>query len=91
MATMIHGHDGHTPDQAFGYGCHAHTFDPHVWLQTLTSIGGGYALMANRRLAFLVDACEGEDLTSVMAQIVGQPERQEAIKAAIERRQTGEG
>lgn len=41
-------------------------------------------------LAFLVDDCDGDDLTSVMAQIVGKPERQDAIKAAIERRQNGE-
>lgn len=68
----------------------ADTFDPAIWLRTLTAIGGGYALMAGRRLAFLVDACDGETLTSVMAQIVGQPERQEAIKATIERRQLGD-
>lgn len=65
-------------------------FDAAVWLQALTTIGGGYALMADRRLAFLVDDCDGDDLTSVMAQIVGKPERQDAIKAAIERRQNGE-
>ncbi|MGJ3629837.1 hypothetical protein AB5I41_28940 [Sphingomonas sp. MMS24-JH45] len=38
----------------------------------------------------MVDDCDGEALTSVMAQIVGQPERQEAIKTAIERRSFGE-
>jgi len=66
------------------------SFDPKAWLGTFAAIGGGYALMADRRLAFLVDACDGEDLTGVMAQIVGKPERQDAIKAAIERRQNGE-
>lgn len=65
-------------------------FDPRQWLNALASIGGGYALMSGRRLAFVVDECEGEALTSVMAQIIGQPERQEAIKAAIERRSFGE-
>jgi hypothetical protein len=66
------------------------SFDPKAWLGTFAAIGGGYALMADRRLAFVVDACDGEDLTGVMAQIVGQPERQDAIKAAIEQRQNGE-
>lgn len=64
-------------------------FDPAVWLSAFTAIGGGYALMVDRRLAFLVDECDGEDLTGIMAQIVGQPERQEAIKVAIERRSVG--
>lgn len=68
----------------------ASDFNPGLWLSALTSIGGGYALMSGRKLAFVVDECDGEALTSVMAQIIGQPERQEAIKAAIERRQFGE-
>ncbi len=65
-------------------------FDPRRWLSTFTAIGGGYALMADRRLTLLVDRCEGEELTSVMAQIVGHEDRQEAIKTAIEQRQIGE-
>ncbi|MEH3099810.1 hypothetical protein [Sphingomonas adhaesiva] len=68
----------------------APSFEPRLWLSALTAIGGGYALMSGRRLAFLVDDCDGEALTNVMAQIVGQPERQEAIKSAIERRNFGE-
>ena len=65
-------------------------FDPAVWLAALATIGGGYALMADRRLAFLVDDCDGDELAGVMSQIVGRAERQEAIKTAIERRQVGE-
>lgn len=65
-------------------------FNPALWLRAFTTIGGGYALMADRRLAFVVDECDGEMLTGVMAEIIGQPERQEAIKATIERRQVGE-
>jgi hypothetical protein len=65
-------------------------FDPQLWLSAFSEIGGGYALISGRKLAFLVDGCDGEPLTSVMAQIVGKPDRQEAIKAAIERRQNGE-
>lgn len=68
----------------------APTFDPGRWLEAFTGIGGGYALMSGRRLAFLVDECDAEDLTGIMAQIVGQPERQEAIKSAIERRSLGQ-
>jgi hypothetical protein len=65
------------------------SFDPKLWLEALTQIGGGYALMADRRLAFLVDHCDGAELTVVMSAIIGQQERQEAVKAAIERRQLG--
>jgi hypothetical protein len=65
-------------------------FDPQLWLSAFAEIGGGYALMSGRRLAFLVDGCDGEPLTSVMAQIVGHPDRQEALKATIERRQSGD-
>jgi hypothetical protein len=65
-------------------------FDPQLWLSAFAEIGGGYALMAGRRLVFLVEGCDGEPLTSVMAQIVGHPDRQEAIKATIERRQNGD-
>lgn len=66
-----------------------HVFEPNRWLRSLADIGGGYALMADRRLAFLVDDCDDEALTHVMAQVIGRPHRQEAIKAAIERRQLG--
>jgi len=66
------------------------SFDPTLWLDAFTRIGGGYALMADRRLAFVVQDCDGEDLARVMAQIIGDDERQQAIKAAIERRQCGE-
>ncbi len=65
-------------------------FDPRLWLSALTMVGGGYALAADRRLAFLVHDVGNEDLAPVMAQIIGQPERQEAVKAAIERRRNGE-
>jgi hypothetical protein len=64
-------------------------FDPKLWPEALTQIGGGYALMADRRLAFLVGQCDGAELTVVMSAIVGQQERQEAVKTAIERRQLG--
>ena len=65
-------------------------FDPEVWLNTFTSIGGGYALMADRHLAFIVAGCNGDDLARVMSQIVGSTDRQEAVKDTIERFQAGE-
>ena len=65
-------------------------FDLAAWLAALTTIGGGYALTSGRRLAFLVDGCDGEDLAIVMAHLIGQPDRQEAVKRAIEQRQNGE-
>lgn len=66
------------------------TFDPSLWLRAFTEIGGGYALMSGRRLHLIVNECDGDALTGMMAQIVGQPERQEAVKHAIELRQHGE-
>ena len=68
----------------------ADPFDPGLWLQALTEIGGGYALAAGRRLYLMVEHCDGEDLTGLMSQVIGQPERQEAIRCAIEQRQFGE-
>lgn len=69
---------------------HLETFDPAAWLAAMTQIGGGYALMSGRRLALMVDECHPEDLTTVMAPLIGRPERQEAIKLAIEQRQLGQ-
>jgi hypothetical protein len=66
------------------------SFEPRRWLDAFAEIGGGYALGADRRLAFLVRNCDGDKLTRAMAQIVGQAERQDALKTAIERRQLGE-
>lgn len=66
------------------------SFDPATWLSDLVQIGGGYALASGRKLWLVVDHCDYDDLTPVMAQIVGQPERQEAIKSAIERRSLGQ-
>lgn len=66
------------------------TFDPASWLHALVSIGGGYALASNRKLWLVVQECPAEDLTPVMAQIVGHPERVEAVRETIERRQNGE-
>ncbi len=68
---------------------HLDTFDPAAWLAAMNRIGGGYALMSGRRLALMVDDCQSEDLTTVMASLIGRPDRQEAIKAAIERKQLG--
>jgi len=66
------------------------TFDAASWLHALVSIGGGYALASNRKLWLVVQECPAEDLTPVMAQIVGHPDRVEAVRSTIERRQNGE-
>lgn len=65
-------------------------FDPAAWLSTLVQIGGGYALASGRKLWLVVDGCDRDELTPVMAQIVGQPERVEALRATIERRSLGQ-
>lgn len=65
-------------------------FDPRLWLSAFTSIGGGYALTPDRKLWLVVDACDDEELAACLSPLLGEPERQEAIKAAIEHRQFGE-
>ncbi len=66
------------------------TFDPSAWLAALVAIGGGYALASGRKLWLVVQDCPADELTPVMAQIVGQPERAEAIRRTIEAQQAGE-
>lgn len=65
-------------------------FNPRLWLDALTSIGGGYALGSDKRLFLLVDACPADELTGVMAQIVGNADRQDAVRHAITQHQIGE-
>lgn len=66
------------------------TFSPARWLHSLVQIGGGYALASDKRLWLVVAECPADELTSVMAQIVGHPDRQDAVRTVIERRQNGE-
>lgn len=70
-------------------GDHA-TFDPTGWLAALVAIGGGYALASGRKLWFVVQDCGEDELTTVMSHIVGKPDRVEALRWTIERRQAGE-
>jgi hypothetical protein len=67
------------------------TFNATVWLHNLVQIGGGYALASGRKLWLVVEHCPADELTSVMSQIVGHPDRVEAVRVTIERRQNGEG
>jgi len=66
------------------------TFDPAAWLHDLVSIGGGYALASDKRLWLVVADCPADELTDVMAQVVGYPDRQDAVRFTIERRQNGD-
>ena len=66
------------------------TFSPARWLHSLVQIGGGYALASDRKLWLVVAECPADELTSVMAQIVGHPDRQDAVRTVIEQRQNGE-
>lgn len=68
----------------------APTFDPDGWLSALVAVGGGYALASGRKLWLVVQDVPAADLTPVMAQLVGHPERVEAVRSTIERRQAGE-
>jgi hypothetical protein len=66
------------------------TFDPAAWLSALVAIGGGYALASGRKLWLVVNECPADELTPIMAQVVGRPDRIEAVRWTIERRQAGE-
>lgn len=68
-----------------------HAFDAPAWLASFVAIGGGYALASERKLWLVVEGCEADDLTPVMAQIVGHPDRAETIRRTIEAQQNGEG
>ena len=65
-------------------------FNPAHWLHSLVQIGGGYALASDKRLWPVVADCPADELTDVMSQIVGHPDRQDAVRLTIERRQNGE-
>ena len=67
------------------------SFTPAGWLDSFSSIGGGYALIAGRKLSLITQHCDAHALEGVMAQITGQPDRLEAVKHAIELHQCGEG
>ena len=69
---------------------HIGGFDPTRWLCSFTNIGGGYALTADGRLNLFVGDCDGEKLAQVMAAVAGHPDRQQALKSAIQQRQCGE-
>ena len=84
------GHDTHTFAMATGCCHHGNTFDPAAWLSALVAIGGGYALAAGRKLYLVVDDCDTYDLAPIVGQIIARPERVEAVRTAIERRQCGE-
>jgi hypothetical protein len=65
-------------------------FNASAWLHNLVQIGGGYALASGRKLWLVVEHCPADELTPLMAQIVGHPDRAEAVRVTIERRQNGE-
>jgi hypothetical protein len=66
------------------------SFDPAAWLSALVEIGGGYALASGRKLWLVVEECAAVDIEDVMRPLIGHPERIEAVRFAIERRQNGE-
>ncbi|WP_267395012.1 MULTISPECIES: hypothetical protein [unclassified Sphingomonas] len=65
-------------------------FSPAAWLHNLVQIGGGYALTTERKLWLVVEHCPSDELTPLMAQIVSNHDRVEAVRLMIERRQIGE-
>jgi hypothetical protein len=76
--------------QTNGAAAVAPTFDAAAWLSALVQIGGGYALASGRKLWLVVEDCDYDDLVSVMRPLIGNPDRAEAIRVAIERRQNGD-
>lgn len=67
----------------------APTFDPAGWLSALVSIGGGYALASGRKLWLVVEECATADIEDLMRPLIGHPDRVDAVRSAIERRQNG--
>ncbi len=54
---------------------HPASFNATAWLHALVQIGGGYALTSDRKLWLVIQDCPSDDLTPLMAQIVGHPDR----------------
>lgn len=69
---------------------HRAGFSPADWLHALVQIGGGYALTSDRKLWLVVKDCPTDDLTPLMAQLVGHPDRAEAVRQTIAQRHYGE-
>ena len=64
-------------------------FDPAAWLASFTAIGGGYALIAGRRVAFIIDPANTE-AANVVSEATGFAGRLDAVREMIERRQNRE-
>jgi hypothetical protein len=60
------------------------SFDARLWLDTFTTLGGGYVVYGERKIAFLVAGICALDLAMMMRVIAGRPERLEALKDAVE-------
>jgi hypothetical protein len=59
------------------------TFDPRDWLARYEQAGGGYALTSGDKLVFITSTIDGLSLALAFRQIVGHPDRLDAIKAAV--------
>lgn len=65
---------------------HPAPFNPSAWLDAYASDGGSYAVTPDGRLWLGIIDFVGEDLTRHTAQLIGHPERNEAIKALVRER-----
>jgi hypothetical protein len=63
------------------------TFDPRDWLERYEQAGGGYALTSGGKLVFMTGAVDGLSFALAFQQIVGQPARLAAVKAAVAERE----
>jgi hypothetical protein len=57
-------------------------FDPAQWLSDFATLGGGY-VHTGERVAFLTAGVFAPDLTFMMRQIVGRPDRLAAVRAEL--------
>ena len=60
----------------------AAAFDPAQWLADFATLGGGY-VHTGERVAFLTAGVLAPDLAVMMRQIVGKPDRLDAVKAEV--------
>ena len=57
-------------------------FDAGLWLADFCTLGGGY-IHTGERIAFLTAGIFAPDLTTMMRQIAGRPDRLAAVKAHV--------
>lgn len=67
---------------AFDTGASAPTFDASTWLDDFATLGGGW-IGTGERLSFIMPGALAFDLSYMLRQISGRPERIAAVRSQI--------